>query len=418
MWRAFRVITGAFGGAKRAMLAALVLRGVALGGRFIFVIFAARYMLPEDFGRFGLLMAVAVIVPAITGLESYQVLLRRILQDPARAPVTRQFYGTFALAGALISGAVSAIVLSAIGWSGVELVLGVVILVVEHLGLETFRNLINEQLPVLSVLSVAMRTGLWGVTIPALAFVGLISSPWPLETVLSFWLAGAVGGVLVGLPLWSKFWPRSRELSLRTSKALLAEIISRSWVWVTYNASWRVIETGGRFVCAWMISEAASGRFTLLSMLASLSYVAQKGVVEPVYFPRLSAVHVAEETHQEFRRVNLAVIGVGTLLSTVGLAASARLNGAVPPGSELVSFALLCGAFGLLSLSQPAHFLLYRNSKDRTIMASALAGCIVMLIVSILTTGSVGIAGTACGTMAGALVVFLWKVMSARRIAN
>jgi O-antigen/teichoic acid export membrane protein len=402
----------------RSLFAALALRGTALGGRFVFVIFAAKYMLPQDFGRFGLLAGLALLIPVLVGLEAYQVLLRRILQEPERAPDTRRFYAVFVLAGSLVSGAIGALTLAAFGWSATEVGLGAVVLMFEHIGLETSRNLINERLPTLAVLSVALRTGAWGVALPALFFVGLIPAPWTFETVLWFWIAGAIGAALAGMPIWRLFRPHGRDLHLRRGWGLLNEVVGRSWTWVVFTASLRVIETGGRFVCAWMISDAAAGRFTFVSMLASLSYIAQKGVVEPIYSPRLSALGATEDTHRDFRRINLAVIVGGTLCSVLGLAASVRLTGIVPPVVELVSFGLLCLAFACLSLAQPAHYRLYRWHKDRAIMTTGVAGCVAMVLSSVVATRLWGIAGAAAGVLLGALVLLLLKGRAARGLKS
>lgn len=404
------------GSTKGAMFSALLLRGVALGGRFLFVIFAAKYMPPHDLGRFGLLAALALIIPVIAGLECYQVLLRRILQQPDQAPETRQFYGAFVLVASLVSGTLGALTLAAFTWSTMEIAIGAVILMLEYIGLETYRNLINEHRPALAVFSIALRTGAWGVAIPALYFLGRIPEPWTFETVLWFWLAGAVGAAFVGAPLWPQFRPGRHTLKLRRSLTALRDVLGRSWMWVVYTASWRLMETGGRFICTWLLTEAAVGRFTVLSMLASLSYVAQKGVVEPVYYPRLSALDVADQTHRQFFRVSVAVVVGGTLCSALGLAASAWLSGAVPPISELVSFALLCLAFAFFSMSQPAHFRLYRHHKDRAIMVTGIAGCIAMLISSVAATWFWGIAGAAGGTMLGALVMLVSKEYAAKRL--
>lgn len=400
--------------ARREIFATLVLRGIALGGRFLFIIFAAKYMLPQDFGRFGLLAALALIIPTLVGCECYQVLLRRILQEPSRATETRRFYGAFALAGSAVSGIIGALTLVAFGWSATEVALGGVVLMLEYAGLETFRNLINERRPALSVLSIALRTGAWGVVVPGLFFAGFITAPWTFEAVLWFWLAGAVGAVLVGAPLWRQFRPHRHDLNLRRGVRKLKEVLNHSWMWVIYNASLRVIETGGRFVCVWMVSEAAGGRFTLVSMLASLSWVAQKGVVEPVYYPRLSALDANENVFRQFSRVSLAVIVGGTLCAVIGLAANGWLEGAVPPESELVSFAFLCIAFAFLSLSQPAHFRLYRQHRDQTVMLAGVTALVVMALSSVVGTWLWGIAGAAAGTMLGALVLLVTKSRAAR----
>ncbi len=400
------------------LFAALVLRGIALGGRFVFVIFATKYMLPEDFGRFGLLAGLALIIPVMVGLEAYQVLLRRILQEPERAPQTRRFYATFVLAGSLVSGAIGALTLAAFGWSATEVSLAAVVLMLEHIGLETYRNLVNERLPALSVLSVVLRTGAWGVAVPAAWFVGLVPAPWTFETVLWFWIVGAIGAALVGMPIWHLFRPRGRDLHVRRGWGLLKEVFGLSWTWMAFTASLRVIETGGRFVCAWMISEAAAGRFTFVSMLASLSYIAQKSVVEPIYYPRLSSLEATEDTHREFRRLNLAVIVGGTLCSVLGLAASAWLNGVVPPESDLVSFGILCLAFAFLSLAQPAHYRLYRWHRDRAIMTTGIAGCVAMVLSSVVATWFWGIAGAAAGMLLGALVLLVLKGRAARELTR
>lgn len=401
---------------RKDLLTVLILRGIALGGRFVFAIFAAKYMLPQGFGQFGLLAALALVIPTVVGLESNQVLLRRILQEPSRAPETRRFYGIFTLTGSLISGALGALTLVAFGWSASEVGLGAAILVLEHIGLETFRNLINERRPVLSVLSVALRTGAWGVLIPTLYFAGLVTAPWTFETVLWFWTIGSTAAVLVGIPLWGQFRPRRDDLDLRRGLTLLKDVVSRSWMWVVFNASWKVIETGGRFVCAWMISDAAAGRFTFVSMLASLNYVALKGVVEPIYYPRLSALDATEGTFREFRRATLVVVLGGILCSVIGLAASARLNATIPPPSELLAFAFLCLAFAFLSISQTAHFRLYRQHQDKTIMLTGVLGCAVMAISCVVGTWLWGVTGAAAGTMVGALVLLAAKNHAAREL--
>ena len=403
---------------RKDLLAAVVLRGISLGGRFVFIIFATKYMLPPDFGRFGLLAGLALIIPVVVGLEAYQVLLRRILQEPERANATRRFYGTFIVEGSLVTGAIGAVVLASFGWSATEIGLGALVLTLEHIGMEVNRNLINERLPALSQLSAALRTGAWGLAVPALFFFGLIQAPWTFETVLYVWIVGAGAAVLAGWPIWNLFRPQRSDFNPRRGWGLLTEVASRSRTWIVFTICLRTIETGGRFICAGMISEAAAGRFTFLSMLASLSYVAQKGVVEVIYYPRVTAVDVTADTYREYRRVSWAAVVVATLCAMLGMAASAWMNGLVPPTSELVSFGLLCLAFACLSIAQLAHYRLYRWHRDRAIMASGIAGCVAMVLSSILATRLWGIAGAAAGVLAGALVLLVVKVRAVRRLAR
>jgi len=387
----------------------LALRGLALGGRFVFVIFATKYMMPQDFGRFGLLAALALVIPAVVGLEAYQVLLRRILQEPGRAPDTRRFYATFVLVGSLVTGSIGASILAGFGWSATEVGLGTAVLMLEHIGLETVRNLVNERLPTLSVVSAALRNGAWGVAVPAFFFAGLIPAPWTFETVLGFWIVGAFGAALVGVPIWRLFRPHGRDLCPRRGWVLLKEVFDPSWTWMVYIVGLHAITTGGRFVCAWMISEAAAGRFTFISMLASLSYAAQKGVVETIYYPQLVAHDATETVHRQFRRMNIAVIAGGTLCSIIGLASTAWLNRLVPPVAELVGFSLLCIAFAFLSFSQLAHYRLYRCHMDKAIAIAGCAGGAATVLLSVIATPLWGIGGAAASTLCGALVLLVVK---------
>jgi len=399
------------------MLAVLVLRGVALGGRFVFIIFATKYMLPGDFGRFGILAALAAFIPGVVGLEAYQVLLRRILQEPARASDTRRFYAIFVLSGSLMSGVLGAVTLAVFGWSTATISLGSAILALEHIGMETARNLINERRPTLSVLSAALRTGAWGVAVPALFFIGVIPAPWTFETVLWYWLVGAIGAAIAGIPIWHLFRPTTKDLHLRNSFRLLKEVAGYSRTWMVYILGLKGIDMGGRFVCAFMISEAAAGRFTFLSMVASLSYVAQKGVVEPIYYPRLIELEATEASYRQFRQINFAVITGASILSILALAATSWLNSSVLPGSELTSFGLLLLGFALLSLSQPAHYRLYRAGMDRVIMLSGVIGCAAMVVASLAATPLWGVSGAAAGMMLGSMLLLGIKSRAARKFA-
>lgn len=396
----------------------MALRGVALGGRFVFVIFATKYMSPDDFGRFGLLAGLTLLIPVIVGLEAYQILLRRIQQEPARAAHTRQFYAIFLAMGSVVSAGVGALTLVGFGWTATQVGLGAVVLLLEHIGLETSRILVNERRPALSVLSVAMRTGVWGVAVPALFFVGVVPAPWTLETVLSFWIVGSLGGAVAGMPVWHLFRPQGRDiLRIRHGLGMVREVLGRSRAWMVYQAGMRVLETGGRFVCAWMISDAAAGRFTFISMLASLSYIAVKSVVEPIYYPRLTSLAATRDTYREFGRMNLLAVLGATVCSVLGMGASAWIAGAVPPPSELVGFGFLCFAFAFLSLSEPAHYQLYRRHKDRALMTTASVAAIAMVISSVVATWFWGIAGATAGMMVGALVLLILKVRAARGLS-
>jgi O-antigen/teichoic acid export membrane protein len=401
-------------GVGSSLISTLLLRGIALGGRFMFVIFAAANMAPDEFGRFGLLQALAIIVSAMVGLEAYQVLLRRIQNSPpTEAAEVRRAYGLFALGAGLAAALVAFGALAAMDWRGEVLLLGVLIVAGEHIGQEAYRNLVNEGRPARAVLSVALRTGAWGVLIPVLDLAGALPGPWPLELVLLFWLGGLVLGLAASAPLWRSFLPGFRSLAQGNLSSIAREILPQCRIWLVTILAWRVVENGGRFVAAWLISEAAAGRFTLLAMLASISYVAQKGIIEPVYFPRLIG--------PEYRRSErtFALLSIGCAVAGAAAAAGAWtitlwMSGETPSQTDLVAFTALVLAYGALTISQVAHFRLYRRRRDRRIMKVTAAGAMTTIFLSVALAASLGLSGVAIGTAAGALIILIGKFFRGR----
>lgn len=397
-------------GVRDSLISTLLLRGIALGGRFIFIIFAAKNMAPDEFGRFGLLQALAVIVSAMVGLEAYQVLLRRVQNSPpAEATQMRRAYGLFALVAGLAAALVAVAALAAMGWREEILLLGVLIVAGEHVGQEAYRNLVNEHRPALAVLSVALRTGAWGVLIPALDLAGMLPRPWPLELVLTFWLGGVGLGLCASAPLWKSFLPGLWNLGGSSVAATAREVLAQCRLWLVTILSWRIVENGGRFVAAWLISEAAAGRFTLFAMLASISYVAQKGIVEPVYFPRLIGPE-HRQSEKTFAMLSIGCAVAGAAAAAGAWAITLWMSREIPSGTDIAAFAALVVGYAALTLSQVPHFHLYRQHRDRRIMTVTVAAAAIATLLSFFLGYQIGLVGVAIGTAAGALTILLGKL--------
>ena len=410
---------GAVGSRWRTGAGVMLVRFVALGGRFVFVVVAVRFLSAEDLGRFGLLAGLALLIPTVTGLEANQVFLRQILQSPSSlAAATRREYSAFALLASVVSGLAGFALLALLGWPFPLALMGSLIVTAEHLGLEVYRNLISEGHPTRSVASVALRTGLWGLALAVGGYAGLLADPWALETVLGAWLVGAVFGIFLARPLWRSFKPERDQFVAWRTTGPLRSILTRSWRWVLFAISWRVVETGGRFLCVLFVSEAAAGRFTFLSIIASLSYVAQRGVVEPIYYPRLVEQSGSENVYRRFAQVNIGVVLGATACSIAGLWVATELSGDGLPDAELLAFGLLCLAFASLSLTQSAHYQLFRAHADRAIMWSAIAGSLTTIFCGIPLSKLWGVQGAAASVLLGSLALTTLRTSLARGLSR
>lgn len=391
----------------------LGLRAIALGGRFIFVLVAAHAMAAQDFGRFGLLQGLCALVSAFVGVEAYQILLRRIRLAPEEeAREVRGAYGVMTIGATLMAAVAGLVCLSLLGWSGITLLLGVIIVAGEHLSLEVYRNLINEYRSFRAVLSTAARSGMWGIAIPALELVGL-GRPWSLELVLLFWVGGLIVSLIVGAPLWSAF---CHGVSYHVVQKIFRETIRACQPWVISVFAWRVVEHGGRFITAWQVSEAAAGTFALLSMIASVGFIAQKGVIEPIYFPRLTGGDDVVVATREFTLLTWLVCGGATVVAIAGFASLFASYGRLPTTSDMVTFGTLLVAFDALTVSQVHHFELYRNHQDRKIRNATVAGAVVTVIFSTALGEIGGMAGISIGTAMGAVTILGMKALAAYRV--
>lgn len=391
----------------------LVLRSTALGGRFVFVLFAAAAMSKSDFGRFGLLQGVAAIVSALVGLEAYQVFLRRIRLAPdAEAAVVRATYALLVATAAASAALIALVALILMGWSGVSLALGVAIVVGEYLGLEIFRNLTNEGLAERAVFSLAARSGIWGLILPALSVLG-IATDWSLELVLAAWLIGLVVSVVAAHPLRVPFSTAVTTSSRRESLVVIGETLRAVPPWIATVLAGRMLEFGGRFIVAWQASEATAGRFALLTMVASVQYTVQKGVIEPIYFPRLLGGD--ESDSRAFARLTYALCVATSAVSVVAYAVLLASSGERPPVSELASFAVLLGGFGLLSLSQIPHFRLYRGHEDKAIRNASVFGAGVAVVFAVSLGYINSLVGVSVGISLGCIATLLAKDAAWRR---
>jgi O-antigen/teichoic acid export membrane protein len=386
------------------MLFMTAIRIIAMSGKYLFVLYAARHMGDRDFGRYGLVVALTVIIVAIVAFESYQIFVRDIAQT--NGAMIRRTYGLYTLMGLFVSALLAYLTILILGWGQSLALLTAPLLATEYLGTESYRMLIAESRPFIATVSLSLRNGLWALLLPAATLAGLLPNTWSLSLVVGTWLCCNFVALIPFMAVVSRYMPNRESLKCFVPEMRIVFTNVVPWV-ITIVAS-RALEFGGRFVLAAVASESISGRFTLVSMLASLSYVGYKGVLEPTYFMKLSG-STWREYRGTFRNELILFVVVGSVGSIIAALFFTRLPGKTLTVNELYALAIMIATYALFCLSYLPHFTLYREKKDWQVTVSTALAAVVGVLTALVLGWGYGLVGTTVGVFFGAVCLWAFK---------
>jgi len=391
-------------------LASLALRGAAMVGKFSFILVAALKMSPADLGRYGVAMSLAMLIPGFVGIEAYQIVCRDIANQKATDD-DKGVYASFTFAAATVAMLVSLLVLLAMSWTPEAAVLCAAVIGCEHLGNELFRMLVAEGRRLEALQCFSIRSGLWSLGLPILAYAGVIRGHWSLSLVLAAWLAAGVLGLGYAVYLPSAYRP-----SLRSYRALagwLANIWKSSAAWLAIATTWKFVDSGPKLIAGILLAAAEAGRFTFLNTISGIPTVVIKGIVEPMFF-----VDLAIHGNIEFRRRYFLILsGVGAgcvVLATVLLFGYSILSHRSLSYTDWMTYALLSAASLVLNLSQGPHFILYANRHDRLILYVSLLSVGIAAPISCIAAWQGGRIGLSASTLFMAVTLLASKSLGAR----
>lgn len=393
-------------------LIVLVLRVAGMGGKFVMVMFAARCLNAADFGRFGIITAATWLGVMVVGLEVQTVVLRDLVRTAeVEGRKLRGFFVLYMLLAGAVAGLIAAGLALAAGW-GPFLAFSVACLMfVEYVGQELTRLLAADGSPAKSTLAIFMRGGLWCYLMAAGTIVGLISQTWTLGFVVWSWIASD----LLVLTLLGGYRRRVAigQISLGSMAGRVATIVAKSWPFILASFGFQVLLSGGRFSLALFSSEVISGRFTLISTLASVSLVMVKGVSETIYFPLIVGDRPRDHWPHFVRSVTL-MTAASCVVSIVAAAICGPITGKRLSSPELVSLSVLLLAYAMLSFVTIPKFKLYASNHDRKIMSWTVAAVVVFVASSLVFVPRWELLGASLATAASGATILFGKLYSAR----
>lgn len=363
---------------KRLITTGLRLWTLAL--RFVFVFFLARYLVAEDVGLYGLLVATIAFVIYLLGMDLYTYTSREIVKAPFERWNTyvRSHSGFLAcvylviLPVLLMLFVVGLLPWQVAGWF-------YLISITEHIGYEIDRLLVamSDQLGA-SLVIFARQAMLPTVLIPIIVFIPEMRR---IDLVLGGWLIFNVVSLVLGIGLVRRNLRGSRPG--RMDWAWVRKGLRVSLLFLIGSLSLRVLFTADRQLVAVLDGLDSLAAYTLaMSVGSGLSSVIAVSVHQFAY-PRLVASYGSRD-YGAFKQ-QLIGLTVQTLLIILAAALFVVLLGdhlITWVGGEIYSqfdWLLLAsvGVMALFNLSMIPHYALYAMHQDRVILLSTLISVLI-----------------------------------------
>ncbi len=396
----------------------LVMRFLAIGLRFVFIVLFFRYS-ERVYGEFSLVVTTITLGVYLLGLDFYMYAGREILKSPSdyRLIWMRQlkFYGLiylFLLPFFLL--------LFSMGFLSFDYIfLFFPLLIAEHLSFEVYRLLFTIKAPFWANLNLFFRNGFWVLFVLIYYF---LFHEMNIRVILLFWLIGDLLSVLCIWPVWK-------------NKQLRVEDESSGWWWMLKGLkislpfflgtlAFKMIEWSDRYMIDYFWDKKTVGVYAFFGNISVLVNTVVYTAVISILYPGL-VESIVRKDKRSFREIFVSMrrrIWIYTLLSVVLLLAGLPLL-LVVLGKEnylhqLDVFLWLLGAQILLVFSYLYHFVLYGFHLDGILVRSAVWAAVVNLVLNLLLIPAWGMLGAAVSTFVAVAVMMLIKYYKARKLLD
>jgi O-antigen/teichoic acid export membrane protein len=390
--------------------AGLLLRLISMLGKFLIVVYIAKYFLTQDLGIFGLFNSTVILAMYLLGFEFYNFNTREILaarSEKISVLIRNQFIAfgfTYLL---ILPILIPMLYLQFLPRQ--YLIWFYAILITEHVSVEFYRIFTILARPIFANFIFFIKNGSWSLGLIALWLSGIDST----KTLQSVWLAWFGGSLLACLLSW---------FYLRHLKIRLFDRAAVDWTWIKKGfkisipffvvaISLRLIEQSGRFFLDLWTTKSLVGIYTFFWNIANMINVLIFTGIIMILFPKLIESYKKEqrfefeENLRQFKKMicwssfflsGLLVLLIKPLLVILG-------KGEFSP--YLDSYYILVLAFALLNLSYIPHYILYAKDADKVIMWCTLCAAIINITGNFLLIPGLGLSGAALSILLSYLVM-------------
>lgn len=391
----------------------MALRLLTLGSKFLLTLFIARFMGLEALGLYGFLLGATAVVPVLFTFGLMSLIGRSsVHHTPGEIVEELRHYWSLALALYLLLS--PAVVLVPMPPTLALTALAVVVM--EHLGTDTYNLLINRHRALLANLLLFVRGGGWMLLFMPLAY--LKPHTLTLETLLAFWLAG-VALSLIGFFLATRAWPWQNLFTFH---------LTPIWYRTHFKSSWKfflgdICSFGGpyldRYIIGLFFGLKEAGIYVLFWSVANALYTLISTGVMQINRPRLISAHknnpgeypaLYAET-QNHAQISALVLG---LLAALALPVLLPYLGKPEATAALPVFFLLMAGLTIRTAADVAAAGLYTRHQDNALLATNLLGFAATAASTIIMVAFLGLVGAALAFALSYAFLFAIRTRSLR----
>jgi O-antigen/teichoic acid export membrane protein len=380
----------------------LLLRGLTLAAKLLFLVLAARHLAVQDMAIYGLMATTVGIAVTLTGLEFYAFSIREILASHGPEQTIRMrdqlvFHGAAYLL--LVPLALPVFAAGILPWS----LLGwfVVLAIGEHLSQEVTRILNALFRPLLATVLFFIRSSAWALIIallwlwrPQLVTVGAIFAAWSVGIVVSLGFAAY------------------------TFSRLDWQLIRRpiNWRWIGRGVvvaapflvsaiSYRITEMADRYILHFLTDDRVVGVYSFYGTVANALPALLSATLSAILVPRVIHAWQAGD-YPSYRRSmhslttgTVAVVALTAPLVYFAIAWLQPYLGKPEYASGMPTFAVLLLAAAVSAAAQVPGVVLYARHQDMVLLLAVLLSAVTNTVLNFLLIPSMGMLGAAWATV-------------------
>jgi O-antigen/teichoic acid export membrane protein len=400
----------------------LLLRGITLAAKLLFLLLAARYLAVEEMAVYGLMATTVGIAVTLAGLEFYAFSIREILVCPVGEQTVRMrdqliFHATaYALLLPLALPVFAARILpwSLLGWF-------VLLAIGEHISQEITRLLNALFRPLLSTWLFFVRSSAWALVIavlwlwrPRAVTVTGIFAAWSIGILVSLALAAVT---FAGMD-----WRLTRARPVNWGWIRRGLLVAAPFM--VSAVSYRVTELADRYILHFLMDDRAVGVYSFYGTVANALPALLSATLSAMLVPRvIQAWHAGDlaRYRSSLRALTFGTLGMVALTVPLVFGAVAMLQSYLMRPEYLAglpTFAVLLLSTAVAAAAQLPGVVLYARRADVTLLLAVLLGAVTNTALNFLLIPRLGMIGAAWATALAYAAMGLFQLYHVMRPAR
>lgn len=391
-------------------ISVLFLRGISIGSRFALSFLFVKYVSLEFQGEYTLMATTITIAMTIVGFDFYVYSNRYLIQNKSKINFTiyNQFAFHFITYSILLL--LFLIFRSFFPTSEIFTITLLLLLLLEHAGMEFFRLFIAIERPVIANVVLFVRTGTWPIFIIYLMLVQ--KEIITLDLIINSWLVAAIIAIMLSVILLrSNFGQMKFKLD---TKWIFSGLSVASLFFISTIAQ-KGIEFSDRFIINAYLGTKELGIYSFFFQLGNVANVAIYTMFISFMYPVIIS-SIGEKKRDKVKRVILRLrrsiilfVVIYGIIIFISLPFILEIMG--KPELNKHQFLLLFFLLGNLffNLSFTSHYALMAIHKDKQLMVITISISIINLILNVFAVHWFGILGSVVVFCLSSFLLFLVK---------